>query len=100
MTPGLKLSNFGKPSQQAIFHENYDSHYLKQTSYYPPKQPTLSSVFADLHAKTWKVTFRQNTPQKLYDPNWFSYGPDATGNIILNTDTPNVGADVRTGFDF
>ena len=93
--PGLKLTEFIKPSGQVIFHENYDAHYRNQSSYYPTKQPTLSAVFGDLHAASWKVLFRQNTAPKLYDPNWFSYGAGK-----LNTDNPNIGGDVHTGYDF
>ncbi len=93
--PGLKLNDFVKPAGQIIFHENYDSHYLKQKSYYPTKQPTLSSVYADLHASKWKVTFRQNNASKAYDPNWFSYG--ASGQ--LNNDNPPICGDAPTGYD-
>ena len=94
--PGLRLTEFVKPSNQVIFHENYDAHYRNQTSYYPAKQPTLTAVHGDLHVARWKVLFRQNTGARLYDPNWFSYG--AGGK--LNTDNPNIGGDVHTGYDF
>ena len=61
-------------------------------------QPTLNAVYGDLHASTWKVIFRENVTGP-YDPNWFSYGPDNSGAIVFNTDTPHVGMDVHTGFD-
>ncbi|MEI6078974.1 MAG: prepilin-type N-terminal cleavage/methylation domain-containing protein [Verrucomicrobiota bacterium] len=90
----LKLSSFGQPSAQVIYHENNDNHYRPE----PPPfqvQPTLIACASDGHAQKWKVIFRQNLPGNYYDPNWFSYG--AGGQV--NTDQPNIGGDVRTGSD-
>lgn len=95
--PGLKATELVKPFAQAVYHEGYDFHY-KQL--YPvthsPIQPTLNAVYGDFHAAKWKVAFRQNQPGKFYDPNWFTFGPGGK----INTDNPNIGADVHTGYDF
>jgi len=69
--PGLKLSAFIRPAQQVIYHEDCDFHYLKTTNFYPTVQPTLNAVYADLHARPWKVMNEQTYPNGLYDPNWF-----------------------------
>ena len=93
--PGLKDSDFVKPSSQVIYHEDYDYHYAHLADQYPKVQPTMNAIYGDFHAAKWKVLFRQNQPGRLYDPNWFSYGP----NGQLNVDNPNVGGDVHTGYD-
>jgi prepilin-type N-terminal cleavage/methylation domain-containing protein len=93
--PGLKESDFCKPSGQMAYHEDFDYHYKRLKDRYPTNQPTLNVIFGDLHAATFKVLFRQNRPERRYDPNWFSYGPDGT----LNRDDPNIGGDVKTGYD-
>lgn len=93
--PGLKTSDFVKPVGQIIYHENVDSHYKRLKSAYTSTQPTLNAVYADFHAALWKVVFRQNKPGNHYDPNWFTYGAD----FRLNTDSPNIGNDVHTGWD-
>jgi len=92
--PGLKITQFGQPSGQVIYHENNDNHFRQLL---PPfrTQPTLIAAAGDGHVQKWKVIFRQNQPGNYYDPNWFSYGPDSQ----LNTDSPNLGGDVRTGSD-
>ena len=94
--PGLKTSNFCKPVGQIVYHENADNHYKRLQSSYTTTQPTLNAIYADFHAALWKVVFRQNKPGNYYDPNWFTYGP----NGALNTDSPNTGYDVHTGYDF
>lgn len=94
--PGLKTADFVKPVGQIIWHENQDVHYKHLPSSYVTVQPTLNAIYADFHAALWKVKFRQNKPERYYDPNWFSYGP----NGALNTDNPNIGYDVHTGYDF
>lgn len=93
--PGLKASEFIKPSAQIVYHENQDFHYRRLSSSYTTIQPTLNAIYADFHAELWKVQFRQNRPERYYDPNWFTYGP----NGVLNTDSPNIGYDVHTGWD-
>lgn len=93
--PGLKASDFTKPSAQIVYHENQDFHYKRLASSYTATQPTLNAIYADFHAELWKVQFRQNRPERYYDPNWFSYGPGG----LLNTDNPNIGYDVHTGWD-
>ena len=93
--PGLKASDFFRPVAQIIYHENQDFHYKRLRSSYTTTQPTLNAIYADFHAANWKVLFRQNTAQRLYDPNWFTYGL----NGVLNTDSPNIGGDVHTGWD-
>jgi len=97
--PGLKTSDFFKPVGQIIYHENSDLHYRHVDSSYTMAQPTLNAIYADFHASAWKVLFRQwSRPPALYDPNWFSYGPN--GSVVqLNMDNPNVGGDVHTGWD-
>jgi type II secretory pathway pseudopilin PulG len=93
---GLKLLSFGRPSSQVIYHEAYDFHYAKlYPVMYPLAAPTENAVYADCHARAWKVEFQQNGPGSLYDPNWFTYGL----NGQFNTDAPNIGGDVSSGFD-
>lgn len=94
--PGLKTSDFCKPVGQIVYHENQDNHYKHLSSSYTITQPTLNAIYADFHAALWKVRFRQNKPGNYYDPNWFTYGL----NGALNTDNPNLGGDVHTGWDF
>ncbi|HEY5913920.1 MAG TPA: prepilin-type N-terminal cleavage/methylation domain-containing protein [Verrucomicrobiae bacterium] len=94
--PGLKTTDFVKPVGQIVYHENSDLHYKRLASSYVSTQPTLNAIYADFHAAAWKVQFRQNKPGNYYDPNWFTYGP----NSAFNTDNPNIGYDVHTGFDF
>lgn len=93
--PGLKTSDFIKPVGQIIYHENQDVHYKRLKSSYTSTQPTLNAIYADFHASLWKVMFRQNKPGNYYDPNWFTWGP----NNQFNTDNPNIGGDVHTGWD-
>ena len=93
--PGLKASDFFKPVGQVVYHEDVDYHYRRLKSSYTTTQPTLNAIYADFHAALWKVVFRQNKPGNYYDPNWFTYGPGG----VLNTDTPNIGGDVHTGWD-
>jgi prepilin-type N-terminal cleavage/methylation domain-containing protein len=93
--PGLKTTDFFKPAGQIVYHENVDNHYKRLPTSYQSTQPTLNAIYADFHAALWKVLFRQNQPGNYYDPNWFSFGP----NGALNTDTPNFGGDVHTGYD-
>ncbi len=93
--PGLKTTDFSKPVGQIIYHENRDNHYKRLKDIYPKVQPTLNAIYADFHASLWKVTFRQNRPGNLYDPNWFSYGSSGA----LNTDNPNIGSDVHDSWD-
>jgi prepilin-type N-terminal cleavage/methylation domain-containing protein len=69
--PGLKLASFIRPSAQVIYHEDMDFHYTKATTMYPLVQPTLNGIYADLHARPWKVMNEQTYPNGLYDPNWF-----------------------------
>ncbi len=69
--PNLKLSDFVQPSAQVIYHEDMDFHYTKATNDYPTVQPTLNGVYADMHARPWKVLNQQTYPNGLYDPNWF-----------------------------
>jgi len=92
--PNLKMTWFGQPSAQVIYHETNDNHFRRMAQPFTV-QPTLITVAGDGHAQKWKVIFRQNQPGNYYDPNWFSYGPGGQ----LNTDNPNIGGDVRTGSD-
>ena len=93
--PGLKTSAFFRPVAQIVYHENQDLHYKRLPSSYMSTQPTLNAIYADFHAALWKVMFRQNKPGNYYDPNWFTYGPGGA----FNTDNPNIGGDVHTGWD-
>ncbi len=93
--PGLRDSDFIKPSSQMIYHEDFDYHYRRLNDRYPTNQPTINAIYADFHAAKFKVMFRQNQTLRRYDPNWFSYGPDGK----LNNDNPNSGGDVKTGYD-
>ncbi len=73
--PGLKDKDFGHPSMQVLFHEDFDFHYKHLKDEYPVVQPTLQAVYADCHAKKWAVKWQQNgpVPNSLFDPNWFYY---------------------------
>ena len=93
--PGLKTTAFLRPVAQIVYHENQDLHYRRLPSAYEAVQPTLNAIYGDFHAALWKVQFRQNRPERFYDPNWFTYGPVG----VLNTDNPNIGYDVHTGWD-
>lgn len=94
--PGLKFTAFCKPVAQIMYHEDIDYHYKHLNTYYTTIQPTLNAIYGDCHASKWKVLFReQSKPGNYYDPNWFTYGP--TGEF--NTDAPNIGDDVHTGYD-
>ncbi|MGC9941543.1 MAG: prepilin-type N-terminal cleavage/methylation domain-containing protein [Verrucomicrobiota bacterium] len=92
--PGLKMSLFDQPADQMIYHETCDNHYHRIL---PPfaSQPYLIAVAGDGHAQKWKIIFRQNVAGDYFDPNWFSYGNGGQ----FNTGIPNIGGDVRTGFD-
>jgi len=93
--PGLKTTAFRKPVGQIIYIEHADHHWTYATSHYPTNQPTLNAIYGDFHAEPFKVQFRQAKPGNRYDPNWFTYGPGG-----FNTDSPNIGWDVKTGWDF
>jgi type II secretory pathway pseudopilin PulG len=72
--PGLKVSQFVRPAAQIVYHEEYDYHYARLfPNAYPTKQPTLNAIYADFHARAWKVQFLQAGPGSSYDPNWFYY---------------------------
>jgi prepilin-type N-terminal cleavage/methylation domain-containing protein len=92
--PGLRTTLFNQPSAQVIYHETSDNHFHRKQ---PPfaTQPYLIAVAGDGHAQKWKIIFRQNVAGDYYDPNWFSYGNGGQ----FNTGLPNIGGDVRTGFD-
>jgi len=82
--PGLKITSFIHPSLQVIYHEDCDFHYLKTTNFYPTNQPTLNAVYADMHARPWKVLNQQLPTTPDYDPNWFYFSN--------YTARPNMGA--------
>jgi prepilin-type N-terminal cleavage/methylation domain-containing protein len=93
--PGLKDTDFMRPSAQAVYHESLDFHYNRYLQD-PTQQPVLNAVFADAHAEKFKVLFRQwGLGAANYDANWFNYGADGQ----LNMNAPNTGGDVHTGFD-
>jgi prepilin-type N-terminal cleavage/methylation domain-containing protein len=97
MFPGLKASQFVRPSAQIVYHEECDYHYAKLApDVYPTKQPTLNAVYADFHARSWKVQFRQdgNVPGSLYDPNWFFYYDSAN-----DVEHSGGGGTVESGWD-
>ena len=80
LEPGLKVSSFGKPSQQIIYHENLDFHFKKLTTEFPVTQPKLIAVFADCHVQVWPV---QLFHAGVYDPNWFYFiPPGGNGNTV------------------
>jgi hypothetical protein len=55
----------------------------------------LNAVYADFHARPWKVQFRQNgnAPGSLYDPNWFYY------YCVNGVDYSGGGGTVESGWD-
>jgi prepilin-type N-terminal cleavage/methylation domain-containing protein len=94
--PGLKESDFIKPSQQIVYHEDLDFHYKRLKDEYPLVQPTLQAIYADFHARKWTVLWQQNgpVPNSLYDPNWFYYV-----NGVSNNGGPGVAGTVKNGWD-
>ena len=94
--PGLKDQHFAKPSQQIVFHEDFDFHYKRLKDQYPLVQPTLQAVYADFHARKWQVKWQQNgpVPNSLYDPNWFYYV-----NGVSNNGGQGVNGNVKNGWD-
>ena len=94
--PGLKDSDFVKPSAQIIYHEDLDFHYKHLKDEYPVIQPTLNAVYADFHARKWVVKWQQNgpVPNSLYDPNWF-YFVDG----VPNCPGPGMASTVKNGTD-
>ncbi len=90
----LKTTFFGKPSAQIVYHETNDNHFQHVRQPFTT-QPYLIAVAGDGHVQKWKVVFRQNVAGDYYDPNWFSYGDGGQ----FNTGLPNIGGDVRTGYD-
>ena len=72
--PGLKDSQFCRPSAQIVYRELYDFHFAKTSpNDYPMVQPTLTAVYGDGHVRNWKVRFVQYYPNPPYDPNWFAF---------------------------
>jgi prepilin-type N-terminal cleavage/methylation domain-containing protein len=96
--PGLKDTDFLKPSGQVIYHEDFDCHYKNQQpknlagladAEYPYTQPTLVSVCADFHVEQkWVVKPIQGGVGGRYDRNWFYYGSGL-----------GYGSDVKLGWD-
>ena len=94
--PGLKDSDFLRPSAQVIYHEDLDFHYKRLKDEYPVIQPTLQAVYADFHARKWVVKWQQNgpVPSSLYDPNWFYFT-----NGVLNCPGQGNDSNVKNGTD-
>jgi prepilin-type N-terminal cleavage/methylation domain-containing protein len=94
--PGLKESDFIKPAQQIVYHEDLDFHYKRLKDEYPLVQPTLQAIYADFHARKWTVMWQQNgpVPNSLYDPNWFYYV-----NGVSNNGGQGVLGTVKNGWD-
>jgi prepilin-type N-terminal cleavage/methylation domain-containing protein len=94
--PGLKDTDFIKPAQQVIYHEDLDFHYKRLKDEYPLVQPTLQAVYADFHARKWGVKWQQNgpVPNSLYDPNWFYFVNGVSNNGGQGTD-----GNVKNGWD-
>ena len=90
----VKMSAFGQPSAQVVYHEWSDNHFHRLGQPFIA-QPFLIAAAGDGHAQKWKVIFRQNVGANYYDPNWFSYGPGDQ----FNTGLPNIGGDVQNGHD-
>ncbi len=93
--PGLKDTDFCKPSGQAVYMEMYDYHY--NLKYYNDhnQQPILNSTYADGHAEKFKILFRQGGGTGWYDANWFTYNPDGTLNIL----NAAASQDVHSAYD-
>ena len=85
LNPGLKVSAFGNPSRQIIYHENLDNHFQRLKTEYPTIQPKLVSLCADFHVQTWTVQLFHSA---VWDPNWFYYiPPNSDGqNVALSYD--------------
>jgi len=70
----IKSSRFSKPTAQVVYHETYANHYggvpIWQSLSRYAVQPKINAVFADGHARVWKVP-RSPAPGMAYDANWF-----------------------------
>ncbi|MBI2842435.1 MAG: prepilin-type N-terminal cleavage/methylation domain-containing protein [Armatimonadetes bacterium] len=73
----LKESEFVHPTKQVVYFENTDFHYHKRPALQMKgslaTQPFLNAVYADGHAKLWKLVYVEGDDYE-YDPNWFSVG--------------------------
>lgn len=73
----LKESDLIRPTKQVVYFENTDFHYHKRPSLQKrgslATQPFLNAVYADGHAKLWKLVYVRGDDYE-YDPNWFSVG--------------------------
>ena len=94
--PKLKDTDFLKPAQQIVYHEDLDFHYKHLKDEYPLVQPTLQAVYADFHARKWQVKWQQNgpVPNSPYDPNWFYFT-----NGVPNLGGQGTSGTVKNGWD-
>ena len=81
-TTPLKDASFCRPAEQVVFHERFDWHYgrygLYQLATNVLGKPMCNAVFADYHAKLWKIP--EQGGLYTYDAHWFHYvnGADPT----------------------
>jgi prepilin-type N-terminal cleavage/methylation domain-containing protein len=83
---GVREADFCRPAEQVVYHERFDWHYGKYGLYQLETnvigQPQINAIFADGHAKLWKIPSRSGT--WTYDPHWY---------------TQVNGSDSRAGYD-
>ncbi len=76
----LAESHFCRPAEQVVYHERFDFHHGRWGLYQQAPalgQPICNAIYADGHAKVWKLPARTGT--WVYDAHWFYYvnGSDA-----------------------
>ncbi len=79
-------SHFCRPAEQVVYHERFDFHHGRWGLYQqapPLGQPICNAIYADGHAKVWKLPARSG--EWVYDAHWFHYGSNTS--------------DVRYGWD-
>jgi prepilin-type N-terminal cleavage/methylation domain-containing protein len=82
----VKEGSFCRPAEQVAFHERFDWHYGKHGLYQlagsVTGKPICNAIYADGHAKVWKLPERTTT--WTYDAHWFANGD--TGNVTAGWD--------------
>jgi prepilin-type N-terminal cleavage/methylation domain-containing protein len=70
----LREADFCRPAEQVVYHERSDYHYGRYGLYQQAPVagiPMCNAVYADCHAKLWKLLGRSGT--WIFDAHWFYY---------------------------
>jgi prepilin-type N-terminal cleavage/methylation domain-containing protein/prepilin-type processing-associated H-X9-DG protein len=70
-------ADFCRPASQVVYHEAFDWHQGKYGLAIPNPtsvKPICNAVYADGHAKIWKLPYQGDSATYGYDPHWFAYG--------------------------